>query len=151
MYTKQQASRLRQEFWTAFGRYMQPVRSSEGEPANWINYKTGARHIYFRMRAGNGASIAIELTDPHTEPRLSQFQKLLELRHLLHDISNEQWKWEQSSTDEHGKEISRISLSIENVQLFNKADWPALNSFFKPRIIALDAFWSQVKYEFDAW
>ena len=52
MYSKHEASQLRQEFWTPFGRYMQPVLSSEGERVNWINYKTGAKHIYFRMDAG---------------------------------------------------------------------------------------------------
>jgi hypothetical protein len=28
-------------------------------------------------------------------------------------------------------------------------DWPAIISFLKPRIIALDAFWSQAKYGFE--
>jgi hypothetical protein len=31
MYTKQETSKQRQEFWTAFGRYMKPVLSADGE------------------------------------------------------------------------------------------------------------------------
>jgi len=79
MYSKQQASQLRQEFWTAFGKYMQPVRSSDGEKVNWINYKTGAKHIFFRMHAAHGAAISIELTHGAAETRLAHFQKFTEL------------------------------------------------------------------------
>jgi len=63
MYTKAEASQLRQAFWTTFGQYMQPVPSAEGGPVNWVNYKTGIKHLYFRMQADNRqATIAIELT-----------------------------------------------------------------------------------------
>ena len=49
MYSKAEATQLRQAFWTAFGQYMAPVPSAEGETTNWINYKTGFKHLYFRM------------------------------------------------------------------------------------------------------
>ena len=41
MYSKQELSRIREEFWTSFGRYMQPILSADGEKVNWVNYKTG--------------------------------------------------------------------------------------------------------------
>ncbi|MGN6618356.1 MAG: DUF4268 domain-containing protein, partial [Ilyomonas sp.] len=53
MYSKQEASQLRQEFWTVFGQYMLPVLSSEGMKISWTNYKTGEKNIYFRMNADN--------------------------------------------------------------------------------------------------
>ncbi|RYZ23162.1 MAG: DUF4268 domain-containing protein, partial [Chitinophagaceae bacterium] len=34
--------------------------------------------------------------------------------------------------------------------IFRREDWPELISFFKPRIVALDAFWSEAKYFFEA-
>ncbi|RZK69081.1 MAG: DUF4268 domain-containing protein, partial [Pedobacter sp.] len=52
--------------------------------------------------------------------------------------------------DENYKIISRIYAEIDNVNVFNKDDWPKLISFFKPRIIALDDFWYDVKDAFDA-
>ncbi len=151
MYSKQQASQVRQEFWTAFGKYMQPILSSEGEKINWINYKTGAKHIYFRMDAAKGASIAIEIT--HTDAQLQNeyFQRFLQLRSLFNEIISEEWNWETNVQDENGRSVSRISTQINNVNVFNKADWPTLISFFKPRIIALDEFWNEVKHGFDVW
>lgn len=151
MFSKQEASHIRQEFWTAFGRYMQPVLSAEGEKLNWINYKTGAKNIFFRMHAGKGASIAIELTHADETLRKSFFAKLVQLKPIFNATLNEEWNWNETVKDENGREVSRVYTELTGVNIFNRNDWPAFISFFKPRMIALDYFWSQVKHEFDVW
>jgi hypothetical protein len=151
MYSRQQASELRQAFWTAFGKYMQRILSAESEKVNWVNYKTGEKNIYFRMNAGNrSASIAIEITHPDIELQQLYFEQFVQLKTLLHNTLNEEWKWQLHFVDENGKVISRIYKELNNASLFNQNDWPALISFFKPRIIALDEFWSSARYGFEA-
>jgi hypothetical protein len=151
MYSRQHASELRQAFWTAFGKYMQPILSAEGEKVNWVNYKTGEKNIYFRMNATNrSSSIAIEITHADIELQQLYFEQFVQLKTLLHNTLNEEWKWQLHFVDENGKVISRIYKELNNVSLFNQNDWPALISFFKPRIIALDEFWSSAKYGFEA-
>lgn len=151
MYTRQEASRLRQEFWTTFGQYMQPIPSSEGEKIAWLNYKTGEKNIYFRMQADNTkASIAIEITHPDPDLQDLYFEQFKELKTILHNTLDEEWHWVLHTTDEYGKTISRIYTELSGVSVFKKEDWPGLISFFKPRIIALDEFWSLVKYGFEA-
>jgi hypothetical protein len=142
MYSKQQASQLRQEFWTAFGKYMQPILSEDGEKVNWINYKTGVKHISFRMHAAKGASIGIEITHPDPEQRAVVYNRFLQLRQLFCDMAGNDWNWEAGGSDEHGKPMSCIYTRLDGVHLFNRDDWPALISFFKPRLLALDRFWS---------
>lgn len=149
MYSKQQASQLRQEFWTVFGKYMQPVLSATGERINWVNYKTGIKSIFFRMQAAKGASITIEFTHPDIAEQQVCYHRFLQLRTLFQNTMQEEWNWMPGIIDEHGKTISRISATLNGVSIFNKADWPALISFFKPRIIALDEFWSMVKPGFE--
>ena len=151
MYSKQETSQLRHEFWTAFGQYMSPVLSSEGEKINWMNYKTGEKDIYFRMNADNKkASIAIELTHKDEDIQALYFEQFDQLKKLLHNSLQEEWTWLLHIRNEHGKVISRIYTEIEQVSVFKKEDWPLLISFFKPRIIALDEFWSTAKYVFEA-
>jgi hypothetical protein len=151
MYSRQQASELRQAFWTALGKYMQPILSAEGEKVNWVNYKTGEKNIYFRMNAGSrSSSIAIEITHPNTELQQLYFEQFVQLKTLLHSALNEEWNWQLHFVDNNGKVISRIYKELNNVSLFNQNDWPALISFFKPRIIALDEFWSSARYGFEA-
>ena len=151
MYSKQEAAKLREEFWTAFGQYMAPILSAEGEKINWINYKTGEKHIQFRMQSDNKkASIGIELS--HNDPEIQQlyFEQFVQLKKIFLSIMEEEWLWVQHVANDHGKAISRIYTEINGVSIFKKDDWPRLISFFKPRIILLDEYWSNVKYSFEA-
>jgi hypothetical protein len=150
MFSKKEASKLRQEFWTAFGLYLSPLLSSEGEKINWLNYKTGVRHVAFRMQADNRkASIAVELS--HTDPLIREiyFEQFVAVRRIMTSILREEWTWLLHTTDDSGKTLSRIYTELTPVNIYVRDEWPALISFFKPRIIALDEFWNQVKYGFE--
>ena len=150
MYSKDQAAKQRQKFWTAFGQYMKPVPGAGGETVNWINYKTGIRNIVFRMDAGKQqASIGIELRHAREEERHRYYEQFLSLKNLLESTTGFHWNWQAEVTDEHGQSISLVSQVMENVNVLNEADWPVIISFLKPRIISLDAFWELVKDGFE--
>ena len=150
MYSKQEASLLRKKFWTQFGQYMRPLTGAEGEPVNWLNYKTGIKNLFFRMDADKKqATIAIELR--HSDPLLQQyyFEKFRELKELFQQIIGESWQWKLHAIDEDDKLVSRIGTALIGVNIFDTADWPAIISFLKPRMQALDNFWSLVKETFE--
>jgi len=151
MYSKAEATHLRQAFWTALGQYMAPVPSAEGETTNWINYKTGLKHVHFRLQADTRqAAIGIELTHPDAGIRELFFEQFRELQPLLHAALGEKWTWAPAAEDAHGTPLSRIYRELRPANLFDRADWPALISFFKPRLIALDAFWADAQWSFEA-
>lgn len=146
MYSKQEASRIKTAFWTSFGQYMKPIPSAWKEKVNWLNYKTGVKDIYFRLHADNKhASIGMELT--HTDEIIRQFafEKMQQLKPMLEEVIGEAWDWHEVKFDEHGKAISVICMTLEGVNVMRQEDWPALISFFKPRLLALDAFWADAK------
>jgi hypothetical protein len=150
MFTREEASRIRQEFWTVYGKYMGPIPSAEGGKVNWVNYHTGIKDVYFRMDAAQkSASIGISLE--HSDPEIQElyFEQLLEFKNVLHETLEEEWHW-QLRVPVGGKIISRVYKEKEGVSVFNKDQWPELISFFKPRIVALDIFWENAKYNFDA-
>ena len=151
MYTKQEAAVMRQEFWTNMGRYLSPILSSEGEKINWINYKTGEKNVAFHMQADNhSASIAIELSHKDPVIRDLYYEQLLQFKKILEQEMGEEWNWVRETTDETGRRISRIFCEISSVNIYSREHWPQLISFFKPRLLALDAFWNQVKYGFES-
>jgi len=150
MYSKDEASKLKQSFWTAFGQYIAPQLSAEGLKINWINYKTGVRYLNFKMQADHrSAFIAIELSHPDPGIQELLFEQFKEYRNLLNNALGEEWEWQLQVTDENHKIVSRIILDLPGASIFKQADWPKLISFFKPRIIALDAFWSDAQYGFE--
>ncbi|MCC3159257.1 DUF4268 domain-containing protein [Hymenobacter sp. 15J16-1T3B] len=150
MYSKTEAAQLRQAFWTAFGQYMQPVPSSEGLPTNWVNYKTGLKHVYFRLHADTRrATVSIDITHPDAGLRELFFEQFQELRAMLEEATGETWTWEPAAVDTNGLPLARIYRELTPVNMFDRNDWPRLISFFKPRIVALDEFWSTAQYAFD--
>lgn len=151
MYSKDEASQIRQSFWTTFGQYIAPQLSADGLKINWINYKTGVRNVYFRMDAENrSASISILINHPDTGIQELFYEQFVELKAVFNSYMEEEWIWAPLEYDRNGRISSRIYQEIKEASIFNRNDWPRLTSFFKPRIIALDEFWSVAKYSFDA-
>lgn len=149
MFTRQEASRIKEEFWTTFGRYMSPVPSAEGMKINWVNYHTGLKDVYFRMDAGKkSAAISISLEHADAEMQQLLFDQFLEMKEMLHATLGEEWAWRLHAKTAEGKVVTRISRELEGVSVYNRDDWPALISFFKPRIIALDIFWENARWGF---
>src|SRR5665647_1620100 len=150
MYSKQEASLLTQQFWTSFGLYIAPVLSAEGERINWVNYKTGEKDIRFIMMVDNkAAKISIILSHKDTALQKLCFDKFVQLKKIFHQITGEEWQWQSLITDQYGKTISEIYTTLHHVNILNKPDWPAIISFLKPRMIALDTFWCEYKYAFE--
>lgn len=151
MFKRQEASQLREEFWTTFGRYMSPVPSAEGIKVNWLNYRTTVKEVYFRMEA-NQKSARIAITLEHHDPDIRKlyFHQFYELKTLLQAALEETWEWQPDTPMTDDKIISSIYKELPGVSIFNKEQWPVLISFFKPRIIALDRFWEDAKYSFTA-
>jgi hypothetical protein len=149
MFTREEASRIREEFWTTFGKYMSPVPSSEGMKISWVNYHTGIKDVHFRMEANQrSAAIFISLEQRDAGVRELYFEQLLEFKTLLHAWLAEEWEW-QGEVVVNRKVISRVCKEIVNISVFNKEQWPELISFFKPRIMALDSFWENARYTFE--
>jgi len=129
---------------------MKPVLSWDGEPVNWLNYKTGNKHISFGMDVDSRRAIISVVIDPPTpDIRQAYFDRFMRLKGIWEDtMGEEDWIWQSNATDEHGKAISTIYKELTGVNIFQNEDWPAIISFLKPRIMALDAFWSVVRHQF---
>jgi hypothetical protein len=152
MYSKQEATAIKRKFWTTLGMYMKPVPSQWHEKVNWLNYKTGIKDIYFRMHADNKlATIAIELT--HSDPLIRQifYDHFVAMKTMLHEALGEEWDWKNNCHDEHGKPIGLIQTKLMGVNILDEKHWPDMISFFKPRLIALDAFWGDVRDSMEGW
>jgi hypothetical protein len=149
MYTRSEASRIRQEFWTTFGKYMSPVPSSEGMKINWVNYRTGIKDLYFRMETHDDHA-AISISIEHADDGIRElfFEQFAELKVMLNEALNEEWDW-QREVPVDNRVIARIYTGLPGIEVMNKDDWPALISFFKDRIMALDIFWENAKWAFE--
>jgi len=151
MYSKEEASRMRQAFWTAFGQYMAPVPNADGEKIAWINYKTGIKHLHFKMNAeGDRAEAALEMSHPDAAVQELFFEQFKQVKRGWEEALGTDWTWRMHEVTDDGRTVSRIVTELTGPRIFNKGDWPQLISFFKEKIVAFDAFWNLYQYAFDA-
>lgn len=150
MYNKQEASAVRQKFWTQFGQYMSPVPSASGEKVNWVNYKTGIKGISFRSDADNNqAYTAVEISVPDKMLQHRYFDIFRTFKKQFEAVAGKDWEMRAESTGTGGNEMSSIRVELNNINIFRESDRPAIVSFLKQNIIALDAFWSEYKPAFE--
>jgi Domain of unknown function (DUF4268) len=74
---------------------------------------------------------------------------LLQLKKILRQITGEEWHWRPLTKDQPAKTIGEIYIALNHVNVLNKRNWPAVISFLKSHMIALDIFWREYKYAFE--
>ena len=150
MYTNAEASAIRQEFWTSFGRYMSPVPSATLEKVNWVNYKTGIKGIVFKMDADKeSAFVAIEIFLRDTMLQHQYFEIFYNFTKQFEDITGKEWRFERDHFIEHKGNVSSITVELKKVNVFRQDNWPTIIAFLKRTIIGLDAFWAEYKPSFE--
>ena len=149
MYTKQEAAQIKRTFWTTLGQYLAPIPGADGYKVNWLNYKTGFKDLYFRMDADRSqASIQIEMMQRDADLRGLYYEQFVEVAPLLQEIVGEAWIWQPEAFNDLGQPLAFIGTTLSPSNVYHSADWPAMIAFFKPRMIALDEFWSVVSHRF---
>ena len=150
MFSKEDAYRIKKEFWISYGTYMKLQMNAEGTRINWINYKTDIKGVYFRTDVERKfAEVSIEIS--HPDPSIQQliFEQFEEYENVLQSYLGEEWIWTKEDYDDDGKQIGTIQTRLENVSIFREADWPQIIPFLKDRMINLDQFWCDHKESFD--
>lgn len=151
MYSSRQRSELHQRFWTAFGKYMSPLVSAGGARISWVNYQTGIKSVHFRMLVtGHEAYIGMEIEHKDPVVRVECFMRFHALREAIYFFLREDWHWKEEAINAAGKTVSRIFKTLEPANIYKEEDWPAIISFLKPRLMALDAFWYENREFFDS-
>jgi hypothetical protein len=93
-------------------------------------------------------SIVISSSDPLRQQAF--YNRLTQMKQMIEEVLGEKdWIWQPFNPDEYGNIVSTVSKQITGVSIHRQEDWPAMISFLKPRIMALDVFWSVGKYGFE--
>ncbi|HTE27136.1 DUF4268 domain-containing protein [Flavitalea sp.] len=138
--------KIKDEFWTTFGKYMALHPSASADKVNWINYKTGVKLVQFRLEVNEKkAGIYIELSKANLEVQKKLFDQLTRDIDLLIDYTDANWKLESQLKITEGRIVSRIFQECREVNVYFKSDWPAIISFLKFELIGLDKFWTEQK------
>ncbi len=144
MFSKEDAYRIKKDFWISYGTYMKLQMNAEGTRINWINYKTDITDVERKF-----AEVSIEISHPDPSVQLMIYEQFEEYENVLENYLGEKWIWTKEDYDEDGKMISTIKIRLENISIFRETDWPQIIPFLKDRMINLDEFWCDHKDSFE--
>lgn len=133
MYSKEEAQRLKREFWIEF---------AEKYPRKWVLYDTKIKDFSFKFFADNKkAQVIIDIEHRNDDKRIIYFEKLESLKSILEGEFVKDLVFEKNFTLESGKIISRIWVEKLQLSISNRAHWNAIFDFFYGNMNALEMFY----------
>ena len=132
MFSKEESKKIRQEFWTSFGKEY---------PHKWLLYNTKMKEIQLKFTFNRKiAQVSLDVIDEDELIRAYYFEKLESLQKILKSeylpdiIFDEQYELPE------GKLISRIFVQMDNVSIHNPKTWPETKEFFFKNMLLLEEF-----------
>ncbi|WP_455169108.1 DUF4268 domain-containing protein [Aegicerativicinus sediminis] len=137
MFSKEESRKLRQEFWTSFGKSF---------PRKWILYDTKIKGFSFKFHFDNkSALVALDIEDD-LENRIKYWERLIALKSILIEEFLPNAIFDEMFILENGKEISRIYIPLEEkVSIHNKNSWQQVMVFFNSTMTKFEEFF--LEYE----
>lgn len=139
MYSKDEKKKIKTAFWDGFKTYSSPKRRKLGKPKNWIMQNTGIKALDLKFHIDKSiASVSIDIISKSLDNRISYWNNLLGLKTLLNDSFKQEVVWNDMFTLESGKDIIRIGVFMEGVNIMDDKCWDKVYDFFFENMIILE-------------
>jgi hypothetical protein len=132
MFSKEEAQKLKKEFWTTF---------SEEYPRKWLLYDTKIKDFTFKFYADNKkAQVTLDIECKDEEKRKIYYEKIESLKTILLDEYLPDAIFERNFYLDNGKLISKIWIEKTGVCINNRNTWPEIFDFFNEQMSAFEYF-----------
>lgn len=133
MYSREESKKIRQEFWTSFGKEY---------PQKWLLYNTGTREIQLKFTFERKyAQVSLDIIDEDPFIKAYYFEKLESLKTILeNDYHLPEIIFDKEYELSEGKTVSRIYVHLDKVSIYNKKDWPRVKEFLYTKMLLLEDF-----------
>lgn len=146
MFSKEEAKKLREEFWDQFKRMSSGKRAQKKFPGNWMLDQTGIKALNLRFHVDREvAQVGIDLETRNMDKRIELFEKLESLKTLLEKAMGSPLNWELEYIRENGKSVSRIYLQMEGVDIYKRNSWSEAHKFMYTNMMKLEAFYQEYR------
>ncbi|GIJ95799.1 hypothetical protein CAPN001_03680 [Capnocytophaga stomatis] len=137
MYSKAEAKKLREDFWISFGKSF---------PRKWVLYNTKIKDFSFKFYFDTKkAIVSLDIEDNILSNRILYYEKLISLKNILLEEYLPDAIFEDCYFLDNKKEISRIYVQKENVNIHNKDTWRETMEFLYEKMSKFEEFW----YEYE--
>lgn len=137
MYSREESKKIRQEFWTRFGK---------NYPRKWLLYNTKIKDVSLKFTfTRHLAEVSIDLDANDEVMRMYYFEKFQSLQSILKSDFLPEIIFAEFYELENGKHISRLYVRKEGFNIHNKKDWPEVQSWLAENMDALESFFIEYR------
>jgi len=146
MFSKEEAKKLREEFWDQFKSLSSTRRARKKMPGNWMLEQTGIKALNLRFHVDREvAQVGIDLETRNMDKRIELFEKMESLKKLLEEAMESPLIWELEYIRENGKSVSRIYLQMDGVDIYKRDTWSEAHKFMFANMMKLEAFFQEYR------
>jgi hypothetical protein len=134
MYSKEESSKLRKEFWTSFGKSF---------PRKWLLYDTKIKDFNFKFVADkNQALVCLDIESTYRTKNELLFDQVIELKDILVEDFLPDVIFDEIYVLETGKIIHRIYVKYNGeFNIHDKNTWQNVYLFFKEAMHQFEEFY----------
>ncbi|RKS42672.1 uncharacterized protein DUF4268 [Gillisia mitskevichiae] len=137
MFSKEDSKKMREEFWTSFGKKY---------PHKWVLYHTGIKEVQLKFTFNTDlAQVSIDISSADEVIQEYYFEKIYALRTILKEEYLPTIEIEKNYLLPEGKEVSRFYVQLDSVNIHNKTHWPQVFEFLNNNMGQLEAFFIEYK------
>lgn len=134
MFSKEESAKMRQEFWTSFGKSF---------PRKWILYQTKIKGLSFKFNFDTKKAMVLMEIERSLEHRIKYFEKMQSLQDILERDFLPNVVYAESYELENGKEVSCIFVEKKGVCIHNRETWQEAMLFLNENMIKMEDFWGE--------
>lgn len=137
MFSKEESKKIRQTFWTNFGKKY---------PRKWLLYNTKIKDVTLKFTfTTKKAQVSIDIEPLDDFYRTYYFDKLCSLKNILSSEYIPDIIFDDAYELENGKIIPRVYTELLNVSIHNTKTWETAMTFLNDRMHALETFFIEYK------
>ncbi len=136
MFSKEESTKLKQLFWTSFGKSF---------PKKWLLYNTKIKGFVFKFVADTKtAMVCLDIEMNNIEIKNSYFEKILSLKNILLNEYISNLIFDKDYHLENGKSICRIYTELpQKFSVHNKDTWHDAFQFFIQNMKQFELFFHE--------
>ncbi len=139
MYSKEEIKIIKASFWDGFKAYSGPRRRKLGKNKKWVMQSTGIKALDLKFHINQQlASVSVDIVSKSLETKVNYWNKLLGLKTILNECFTQEVIWDDMFELESGKEIIRIGVYLNDVNILDKQCWEKVYQFFFENMIILE-------------
>jgi hypothetical protein len=147
MYSKEEAKKIRLQFWEHFGKRCEIHPLLYERRKKWMLHRTKIPGVALRFEADRtSAKVILELSQRNEDKRLKAFEILQNYKVILEDGFPDGLSWEFFyEREDSGQEVARIYTPMANANLFRQNQWSDIFNFFIENMIRLEENFLQIR------